>query len=146
MTAESERLSLLRQHERMREHLQTCTRLAKLYCAGDAGIARELDLALDALRDEFSVHNEVETAVIKRVLHGASTWGTLLIDRMFDEHVAEHAAFWDVLSQPYADVATRIEDLADELDAHMAAEERTFLAPATLRDELIATRTRGPAG
>ena len=41
-------------------------------------------------------------------------------------HVAEHAAFWELLSGPRGEVATRIDDFADELDAHIAAEERTF--------------------
>jgi hypothetical protein len=60
---------------------------------------------------------------------------------MFEEHVAEHAAFWVLLSGTRAEVAARIEELADQLDAHMAAEERTFLAPATLRDDVLSART-----
>jgi iron-sulfur cluster repair protein YtfE (RIC family) len=142
MNTESKRLSLLQQHERIRAHLQTCTRLATLYRAGDVEAARQLDAGLDALRDEIAVHNQAETGVIRQLLHGNSDWGALLIDRMFEEHVAEHAAFWEVLSHPGAELADRINDLADELDAHMAAEERTFLAPGTLRDEVIAARTR----
>jgi iron-sulfur cluster repair protein YtfE (RIC family) len=140
MKAESLRLSLLQQHQRMRDHLQNCTRLAELYRAGERVVARDLDAALDALRDELSIHNEVETAAIQEILQGTSEWSSLMIDRMLEEHVGEHAAFWETLSGPWGEVAGRIDDLADELDAHMAAEERTFLAPGTLRDDVIRAR------
>ena len=36
----------------------------------------------------------------------------------------------------------RIGELAEELAAHMAAEERTFLSPAALHDDVIRRRTR----
>ena len=141
MNAENARRVLIAQHERLREHVQTCTRLAKLYRLGQS-TGTELDIALEVLREEFAVHNEAETAVITKLLHGPAAWGSLMIDRMLEEHIAEHAAFWELLSGPRAEVAARIDDLADELDAHMAAEERTFLAPITLRDEVIRVRTR----
>jgi iron-sulfur cluster repair protein YtfE (RIC family) len=142
MNAETTRRCLLAQHECLRQHVQTCTRLAKLYRAGQS-TGPELDHALEVLREEFAVHNEAETAAITRLLHGgAATWSSLLIDRMFEEHVAEHAAFWELLSGTRTEVVARIDDLADELDAHMAAEERTFLAPATLRDDVIRAGTQ----
>jgi len=141
MTAEETRIRLLQQHERLRQQMNTCTRVAKLFRAGQA-TGRELDVALDVLRHEFSLHNEAETAVIQKLLHGPASWGSLLIDRMFEEHLAEHAAFWELLSGSPSEMATRIEDLAEELDAHMAAEERTFLAPVTLRDDVIRVRVR----
>lgn len=141
MNAENARRVLIAQHERLREHVQICTRLAKLYRLGQS-TGTELEIALEVLRDEFAVHNEAETVVITKLMHGPAAWGSLMIDRMLDEHVAEHAAFWELLSGPRAEVAARIDDLADELDAHMAAEERTFLAPITLRDDVIRARTR----
>ena len=141
MTAEATRTRLLQQHERLRQHMNTCTRLAKLFRAGQA-TGRDLDIALDVLREEFALHNETETSVIQKLLHGPASWGSLLIDRMFEEHVAEHAAFWELLTGTRSEMATRIDDLAEELDAHMAAEERTFLAPVTLRDDVIRVRLR----
>jgi len=141
MSAESTRQLLLAQHERLREHVRTCSRLARLYLNGQAS-GRDLDLVLEVLREEFASHNEAETAAIRRLLHGPAAWSSLMIDRMLEEHLAEHAAFWDMLAGTRAEVAARIDDLADELDAHMAAEERTFLAPATLRDDILAVRTR----
>lgn len=141
MNAEETRRILLSQHERLRGHVLACTRLAKLFREGQQ-TGRELEEALELLREEFNVHNETETAVVRKLLHGPSAWGSLLVDRMLEEHVAEHAAFWELLSGTHAEVAARIDDLADELEAHMAAEERTFLAPVTLHDEVIRTRTR----
>jgi iron-sulfur cluster repair protein YtfE (RIC family) len=145
MTIELKRLQLLAQHDRLRAHLEACTRLAKLAGAGEPADA-ELDAALASLRDEFAAHNEAETAIIGELLRGPAAWGKLLIDRMFEEHVAEHAAFWELLSGTRAEVAARIEELADELDAHMAAEERTFLAPGTLREDVLRARTRVEEG
>jgi hypothetical protein len=141
MNAEKTRLILLAQHDSLRHRIQTCTRLAKLYLAGGC-FGRELDDALDELRGELAVHNETETAAIRRLLHGPAAWGSLMIDRMLDEHLAEHAAFWEHMTGTRREIAERIDDLAEELDAHMAAEERTFLAPVTLRSEVIAVRLR----
>jgi len=144
MKASEARTTLLSQHDRLRSLLDTCTRLARLQREGDA-VPHELDEALADLRDAFADHNQTETAIIGELLRGPSTWGTLLVDRMFEEHVAEHAAFWQLLSGSDAEVTERITDLAEELDAHMAAEERTFLSPLTLRDDVILRRTRALA-
>jgi hypothetical protein len=42
---------------------------------------------------------------------------------------------WSVMNQPAMRIAHQLDDLADELDAHMAAEERTFLA--VLRPDVL---------
>ena len=141
MKATEARTTLLAQHEQLRLLLETCIRLARQQCDGDA-VMVELDEALAELRDEFADHNRMETAVIAELLHGPAEWGSLMVDRMLEEHVAEHAAFWELLSGTRAEVSERIEDLADELDAHMSAEERTFLSPLTLREDVIQRRTR----
>ena len=141
MTAESIRLQLLDQHARLRQRVEDCARLARLCNAGEP-VGRELDQALERLREDFSAHNATETRVISELLRGPAAWSSLMIDRMLEEHVAEHAAFWELMSGTRVEAAARIDDLADELEAHMAAEERTFLAPVTLRDDVIRVRTR----
>jgi iron-sulfur cluster repair protein YtfE (RIC family) len=141
MNADDIRRRLLAQHDQLRKHVETCTRLAKLERCGD-DVTRELDAVLAALREDFGAHNQAETVAIRTLLHGPSAWSSLLIDRMLEEHVAEHAAFWELLCGPRAELSVRIDELADELEAHMAAEERTFLAPTTLRDNVIRARTR----
>jgi iron-sulfur cluster repair protein YtfE (RIC family) len=141
MTPETARQLLLTQHEALRRQIETCTRLARLFRNCEP-VGRELDFALEVLREEFAAHNDTETVLIRRLLHSPASWSSQMIDRMLEEHVAEHAAFWELLSGRREEVAARIDDLADELDAHMAAEERTFLAPMTLRQETLAARTR----
>lgn len=123
---------LLAQHERIRSHLAGCTALARQLRAGEP-VQAALDAALDGLRHDFAEHNVTENALIEPLLAASSSYATVLIDRMLEEHVAEHAAFWDLLAGPAAALAERIPDLVDELDAHMAAEERTFLSPQVLR-------------
>lgn len=141
MTPDQIRSKLLAQHEHIRSHLDASVRLARELRAGEP-VGLELDLVLSLLRSEFTQHNEVESTAIGKLLHGPSAWSSLMIDRMLEEHLAEHAAFWELLSGTRLEVAGRIEELAEELEAHMAAEERTFLSPATLRAEVIRTRTR----
>jgi iron-sulfur cluster repair protein YtfE (RIC family) len=141
MNALEARTLLLAQHDRIRHQLDVCRGLAKLSRAGEE-VSVELDEALARLRDAVADHNHSETAIIGELLHGPAAWGSLLVDRMLEEHVAEHAAFWNLLSGTHAAVAERIDELAEDLDAHMAAEERTFLSPVTLRDDVIRTRTR----
>jgi iron-sulfur cluster repair protein YtfE (RIC family) len=141
MNATEARTTLLAQHEQLRLLLEICTRLARQQRDGEP-VTAELDQALAELRDEFADHNLMEAAVIAELLQGPAAWSTQLVDRMVEEHVAEHAAFWELLSGTREEVAERIGELAEELDAHMFAEERTFLGPMTLRDDVIRRRTR----
>jgi iron-sulfur cluster repair protein YtfE (RIC family) len=141
MNATEARTTLLAQHEQLRLLLEICTRLARQQRDGEP-VTAELDQALAELRDEFADHNRMETALVAELLQGPAAWGTQMVDRMLEEHVAEHAAFWELLSGTRAEVAERIGELAEELDAHMFAEERTFLSPMTLRDDVIRRRTR----
>lgn len=141
MNATEARTTLLAQHDAIRQKLEACTSLARLHRAGGE-VSFELDAALGRLRDEFAQHNQTETAIIGELLRGVSSWSSLLISRMLEEHVGEHAAFWQLLSGSDDEVAQRIGELAEELDAHMAAEERTFLSPAALSDDVIRRRTR----
>jgi len=141
MNASDARLQLLAQHDRIRQHLERCTRLAAQQRAGDP-VSEELDEALARLRDEFADHNQAETEIIASLLKGPAAWSSLMVDRMLEEHVGEHAAFWELLSGTRDEVAERIAELAEQLDAHMAAEERTFLSPMTLREDVLRTRTR----
>ncbi len=141
MTAEATRLALVAEHGRLRVRVESCARLARQFRDGLCP-ARDLDAALEILRGELEFHNHSETTQIRRLLQGPAAWGSLLIDRMLEEHGAEHVAFLQVMSGTTAEVAGRIDDLAEQLEAHWAAEERTFLAPVTLRDEVLRVRTR----
>jgi iron-sulfur cluster repair protein YtfE (RIC family) len=132
---------LLAQHERIRADVAECRAFAQRLRDGEPFTA-ELDLALARLRTDFDDHNRTETGLLlPLLLHdsaGRGTRGMLLAERMLEEHAAEHAAFWERLLGPLAAIAAGMAELAEELDAHMAAEERTFLSPVLLRDDELA--------
>jgi iron-sulfur cluster repair protein YtfE (RIC family) len=134
------RNTLLAQHERIREDVATCRRLSERFRAGEP-VAAELDLALAQLRADFDEHNRTETGLLLPLLlhssQGQGTRGTRLAERMLEEHAAEHVAFWQRIDGPRHEVAANINEVADELEAHMAAEERTFLSPLILRADEI---------
>jgi iron-sulfur cluster repair protein YtfE (RIC family) len=134
------RNTLIAQHERIREDVAACRTLAARIRAGEP-VAAALDLALAQLRSDFDEHNRTETGLLLPLLlhasQGRDTRGTLMAERMLEEHAAEHAAFWQRIDAPRDEVVANMEELSEELDAHMAAEERTFLSPLLLRaDEL----------
>lgn len=141
------RNQLLEQHERIREDVAECRALANRLRCGEP-VEDALDLALVRLRCHFDEHNRTETGLLLPLLlhasHGRGTRGEMLAERMIDEHTAEHAAFAARLDAPLLDVAAHFDDLIEELDAHMAAEERTFLSPLILRDDEI-TRVVPPS-
>jgi iron-sulfur cluster repair protein YtfE (RIC family) len=139
MRSQTARRMLLAQHEQLRELARTCCRFARTYLDGAAGT--DLDLALESLRGALATHNAAETDMIRGLLNPSSPCGAVLIDRMLEEHIAEHAVFWDMLSGTRGEVVARIDRLADELEAHMAAEERTFLSPVILDERVVRANT-----
>lgn len=136
MTPSTARALLISQHDQIRNHLNHCSVLARRMREGDP-VHAELDAALSRLRSEFADHNTTETSLVRPLLHDSPRWGALLVDRMLEEHLAEHAAFWEMLAGSTAEVVTRMDELVEELDAHMAAEERTFLSPVVLHQDAI---------
>lgn len=142
MDADIARKTLMAQHGQIRDDLNRCCVLAQRLRSGEP-VVFELDLALTMLRNDVTQHNATEGEVIGPLLRGLPGWGDLLIDRMLEEHLAEHAVFWEMLSGTVDEVAARIVDLTDDLEAHMAAEERTFLSPLVLCDDVIACRRVG---
>ncbi|HET9991566.1 MAG TPA: hemerythrin domain-containing protein [Kofleriaceae bacterium] len=128
---------LLAQHEAIRSGLATCVAIAKRLRANEASEA-ELESALEEIRAVFYQHNLSETQLMRPLLASGQPRDELLLARMIDEHVAEHVAMWTVMNQPAIVIALELHDLAEELDAHMAAEERTFLA--VLRPDVISKR------
>lgn len=141
MDIESARTKLIAQHDKIRAHLGECSKLAEQLQSGQP-VDAALNAALAQLRADVLEHNATEADLIRPLLHGSPDWGTLLVDRMGEEHVAEHAALWEMLTGEVGEVAARMSDLIDDLDAHMAAEERTFLSPLVLRHDVITRHRR----
>jgi iron-sulfur cluster repair protein YtfE (RIC family) len=141
MKADAARKILVAQHARIRGDLNRCSALVRRLRDGEP-VNVELDQSLAQLRTDFEEHNMTETELIVPLLRDSSGWGTRLVDRMLEEHVAEHAAFWAQLGGSTDQLAACMTDLVEELDAHMAAEERTFLSPLVLREEVISRHRR----
>ena len=142
------RAMLLDQHDWIRSELAECHALATRLQQGEP-VEIELDLAVARLRSGFTEHNRIESELIIPLLlprlQRHQTRGTLLAERMIEEHLAEHEAFLELLHGSRREIAANLEELMAELDAHMAAEERTFLSPAILcGDAITATPAEDP--
>jgi len=127
MDAAHARKLLLGQHDAIRDQLDLCRGIAQRVRRGESAEV-DLEAALDRLRDAFSTHNLSESSLIRPLLIGAAHWGDQLLERMIEEHLGEHIAMWQAMGRPSLVLAVQLDDLAEELEAHMAAEERTFLA------------------
>lgn len=137
MEADQTRHHLLEQHGRIRAHLGRCAEVAHELATGEP-VSGRFEAELSELRGEFADHNKVESVLVRSFLSSSSNWGVALVDRMMEEHAAEHAVFWDTLHGSAFEVAGRMNDIVEELEAHMAAEERTFLNPTVLHERAIA--------
>jgi iron-sulfur cluster repair protein YtfE (RIC family) len=136
MTPNETRQHLLRQHGWLRELLNEARALAAQLVDGKP-VEDPLAKIIDRLARTLAEHNAAEEAILEPILRDADAWGPVRVKRMFEEHTGEHAAFRAALVGDTPTVAARIADLAEELEAHMDAEERTFLSPAVLRDDVI---------
>lgn len=136
------RALILEQHERLRRLLTETQALADRVLAGGGGVAA-LEQQLELLRTAFWDHNQSEEALLEPILRLDFAWGPARIARMLEEHGAEHAAIREALAGGALEVAARLVELVEDIDAHMAAEERTFLSPGVLRDDIITVEGGG---
>jgi Hemerythrin HHE cation binding domain len=133
MRPDDVRRILIGQHVALREHLETASVLARDLVQGTTvGTAfREVLIELQAI---FAAHNRCEETWLEPILRPADPIGRLRVARMFEEHRAEHQLMAAALTGDDLTVARRMPDLAEDLLAHMEAEERTVLHPAVLCD------------
>ena len=132
MNPSEARAQLLREHDQLRALLAAAVALAGEFRRGKA-MAAELRGAVERLREAFAAHNASEETLLVPILEEHGAIGPARIARMIEEHAAEHAAMRAALAGHPADVAARLDELAEDIDAHMAAEERTFLSSGVLR-------------
>lgn len=124
--------TLLDQHGRLRELFGHGLELARRRDAGDQDVAALAEL-LDEVGRAFQEHNRYEESVLRPMLLALDGLGAARVDRMLEEHAGEHRAFIDHLAEA-ARSAGALADFIEEVEAHMAAEERVFLNVAVLRD------------
>lgn len=133
MPGAAARATILAQHVELRGLLERALVMARRHVAGTA-IDRELDELVASIRDAFEVHNRYESALLTPLLSATGAWGPARIERMVAEHVEEHQVIQTFLSRPAHEVIADLADFVEEIDAHMEAEERTFLSPDVLTD------------
>jgi len=136
MNPSEARTQLLQEHARLRVLVGAAGDAAHRLLTGKDDLA-PFRLALTELRDAFTLHNISEEALLEPLLTEADAWGPVRYRRMIEEHLGEHCAMRAALAGDELDIAPRMADLAEELLAHMEAEERTFLHPSVLRDDTI---------
>jgi hypothetical protein len=134
---------LLHQHDELRRAFDDALRICDLVTSSGAASATasatSLWAAVERVGDLFALHNATEEVLLEPLLREDYAWGHARIGRMLEEHKAEHAEMRAAL-RPDADLtgaAARVRDAIEMMDAHMAAEERTFLAPSVLRDSVV---------
>lgn len=125
---------LLGQHGRLRELIGVAEGLAARMLGGQS-VDADFRQVVGELGTVLAEHNFAEETLLEPILARSDAWAAKRTERMFEEHRAEHAAMREALSGPELDVARRMPEFAEELTAHMDAEERTFLAPSVLKDE-----------
>ena len=125
------RALLLAQHEELRARLASCLSEASRVLAGEPRDPK-LRAALVELREAFAEHNESEREYLEPLLRRSHRVGEQRIARMLEEHGAEHVVMRELMAGTDREVAGRMADLVDDIEAHMAAEERTFLSRQVL--------------
>jgi len=132
------RARLLEQHQGLRDRLEHVSGLVGQFASG-APVADALGAAVAGVATAFDEHNAFEETLLTPMLAATDGFADVRIARMVGEHTEEHRAFAAFLTGPLPDVAAGWADFAEEIVAHMEAEERTFLHPWVLRDDLVTT-------
>jgi iron-sulfur cluster repair protein YtfE (RIC family) len=120
------------QHNDIRHLLTRAARQAHAYLVG-TGSEQDLAEAIAEVRASVLEHNQREESLLSPLLAGRDRWSPARIARMLEEHAAEHAALQQAFVGTTAEIAERLPILIEDMDAHMAAEERTVLSPSVLR-------------
>lgn len=134
------RQRLIHQHDALRRQLTVACEVAARVRAGTAPPA-ELASFVRALKAGFVEHNQLEERWLEPLLRDTDSYGEVRIARMLGEHVEEHVAFVGFLERDPDQIALGLDEFAEEIAAHMDAEERTFLHPNVLRDDLVVADT-----
>ncbi len=124
--------TLAAQHANLREMIERCEELADEVDAGTAS-ATQLVREVARLRIAFDDHNQFEEQLLRPLLLDVDWLGAVRVSRMVEDHVAEHRAMrLGLATTPTGDLRGVLANLRD----HLATEERYFLSPKVLRDDL----------
>ena len=124
---------LMKQHSTLRAMMDQCDQLADELDAG-RGSSSVLLREVSRLRLAFEAHNKFEESVLRPILREADAFGEVRIDRMVADHVGEHRAMRDrLVDGPTGELRATVATLRD----HLETEERYFLSPRIVRDDLV---------
>ena len=121
-----------------RNHSESARRV--IAPADDDTMALDLTREVTRLRLALAAHNQLEETVLRPALSAADSFGEVRIDQMVDHHVAEHDTLRGQLDR------LRVGDLRvtiASLRRHLEHEERTFLSPRVLRDDVVTVEGAG---
>lgn len=127
------------QHAALRAMMTRCEQVADELDFGRGSGAAVLR-AVAELRTAFEAHNQFEESVLRPILADADAFGDVRIDHMIADHVDEHRAMRGRLGDgPTGELRATIA----ELRAHLVAEEKYFLSPRVVRDDLVSVEGAG---
>jgi len=124
--------TLAAQHHHLREMIADCERLADELDLGRIEPAQLLR-AVTTLRKTFDAHNELEETLLPPVMIDTEWMGAVRVARMIEDHVEEHGALTRELE---TSTSYELRSVLASLRAHLDTEERYFLSPRILRDDL----------
>lgn len=130
---------LKHQHDKLRDMMEHCERLADELDAGRESPDR-LMREVARLRLAFEAHNNFEEQILRPVLVATDSFAEVRIDRMVEDHVGEHRAMRARLGTTET---SALRDTIDTLRAHLEAEERYLLTSRVLRDDIISIEGGG---
>lgn len=138
------RTTLLKQHADIRTLIESARGAANALPIDVEHLRAILGRLIVAVR----LHNSDEEEALKNVLPKLDAWGPQRTAIMNEEHFAEHHELYSTLlaaseAKDPRIAAASVLELADQLLEHMEHEEKLFLGPKVLTDDI---RTDGMGG
>jgi iron-sulfur cluster repair protein YtfE (RIC family) len=143
-----EMVRLLKQHDWLRSLLSGVEVAASEARSQGMPAMATLAVTIAQLGEALDEHNAAEESALDPLLREADAWGPDRVAQMIEHHHAEHAAFraeLRVLARERVPMraATLVQRLSRDIRAHMDGEERDYLNPRVLRDDVIALDASG---
>jgi hypothetical protein len=140
MSLDEIRTMLLQQHAALRVKIEQARRGAELWAEGE-WTRDEMQECLTELADELRAHNTCEERLLRDVIPTIDAWGGARAEVMTEVHLDEHrnlcaGLIGGTISEDARSGTTSILLLLDAMLEHMKHEERIFLAPDVLTDDV----------
>jgi len=137
------RRTILEDHEHLRGELVALESLANVLAAGHREPLAAALSALEAMKQRFFDHLDLEEAIMVPALRDADSWGPERADLVLREHGEQRAELEELvvqLAQPgiaAEAVGRRILSWIEALRVDMDNEETAVLSPDLLRDDVV---------